>query len=370
MSNEGGGRISSYVFFVVLIGLIYLCYLLFKPFLYSIIWAAVLVTLFRPVTVRLRSLLRGRETITAVLMCIIVVLIIVGPIVSLTIILVNEAQGTYVLINNWVDSGELRALLENVQDSPFVQRLLVEVGRHEADLEGLDIQSSVLASLKQVTGFIGSHSTRIIQGFSSSFVGFVLMIFAMFYFFRDGEKALDGLVALSPLAPDAASEAFRQFVEVSKATLYGGLVVAVVQGALGGIGFHFLGLPSPVLWGSVMALLSLIPVVGAAFVWLPAALILIAQGAWIKGIILIAYGSLIVGLADNVLKPLLIGERTGLHTLLIFFSILGGLKVFGFLGFVIGPVIIAVLISFARIFRMRYGPEESAEEAPNTKPTS
>ncbi len=358
MTGNGGGKISSYVFLFVLLGLTYLCYLLFKPFLSPIIWAAVLVTLFRPVHVRLRTLLRGKETLTAVLMCALVVVIIVGPIVSLSLVLINEAQRTYDLFTEWVNSGGFKAFLDRLHEAEWVKRLVAQIGQYDKDFGSADVQRSVVSSLKDATGFIGSQSSRIIQGFSSGFLNFIFMVFALFFFFRDGEKGIRGIAAMSPLAPEAAAEGFRQFVEVSKATLYGGVVVAVVQGALGGIGFQFLGLPSPVLWGAVMALLSLIPVVGAAFVWFPAALILIVQGAWIKGVILIVYGALVVSLVDNFLKPQLIGERTGLHTILVFFSILGGLKVFGFLGFVLGPVVLAVLISFIRIFRLHYGPEE------------
>jgi predicted PurR-regulated permease PerM len=358
LASEGSGKISSYVFFIVLIVLIYLCYLLFKPFLPSIIWAIVLVTLFYPVTTRLRAWLRGRDTLAAVLMCALVLIIIVMPIVGLTLVLGREALRTYKLIEEWVASGGLDFLV-HIEESPQVQQLVTEVSRY-VDLGEIDLQANILESLKQVTTYIGSRSSRIIQSFSSSVLSFVFMIFAMFYFFRDGEKVVRGVGALSPLAPETGAEGFRQFVEVSKATLYGGVVVGAVQGFLGGLGFLFVGLPSPVLWGFVMALLSLIPVVGATFVWLPAAIILIAQGAWIKGIILIVWGVVVVGLADNFLRPMLVGERTGLHTVLVFFSILGGLKIFGFLGFVIGPVILAVLISFARIFRMQYGPQEES----------
>ncbi len=360
MTGNGNGKVSSYVFLFVLLGLVYLCYLLFKPFLSPIIWAVVLATLFHPVGVRIRRLLRCKETLAAVLMCALVIIIIVGPIVSLSFVLVNEAQRTYDLIYEWVNSGGFKTFLDRIQESDRVKQVLLEIGRHEKDFESADIQSNIVSWLKDATGFIGSQSSRIIQGFSSSFLNFIFMIFAMFYFFRDGEKAIRGIAAMSPLAPETATEGFRQFVEVSKATLYGGVVVAVVQGVLGGLGFVFLGLPSPVLWGAVMALLSLIPIVGAAFVWFPAALILMAQGAWIKGIILIVYGALVVSLVDNFLKPFLIGERTGLHTILVFFSILGGLKLFGFLGFVLGPVIIAVLISFIRIFQLHYGPQAAA----------
>lgn len=352
---QSQGRFSAYVFVLALLGLIYLCYLLFKPFLTPIIWAAVLVTLFYPVTVRLRAFLREQETLTAVLMCTLVIVIIVVPIVVLTFILTREAFRTYKLIEEWVASGGL-GVLARVQESPQVQQLLAEIGRH-VDLGEIDLESNVLESLKRVTAFIGSQSSKLIQGFSASFVGFIFMVFAMFYFFRDGERAMKGLLGLSPLTPETGAEAFRQFVEVSKATLYGGVVVALVQGFLGGLGFLILGLPSPVLWGSVMALLSLIPIVGAGFVWFPAAVILLAQGAWVRGIILLAWGFLLVGIADNLLRPMFIGERTRLHTVLVFFSILGGLRVFGFLGFVLGPVIIALLISFARIYRILYGPE-------------
>lgn len=358
MASGSNGKLSSTVFLVVLLGLLYLCYLLFKPFLVSIVWAVVLVTLFHPVTIRLRSRLGERDTVTAVLMCALVVVIIVVPIVVLTFILAREALRTYKLIEDWVAIGGLDAL-GRLEQSPRFQQILAEVG-HYADLGGIDLQQNVLESLKRATSFIGTQSSKALQSFSASFLSFIFMVFAMFYFFRDGEKAVGSVRTLSPLAPETGAEAFRQFVEVSKATLYGSVVVALVQGLLGGLGFLVLGLPSPVLWGAVMALLSLIPVVGAGFVWLPAAVILLVQGSWVKGIILLLWGFLLVGLADNVLRPMLIGERAKLHTVLVFFSILGGLKIFGFLGFVVGPVIIAILISFIRSYHVLYGRDPDA----------
>src|SRR2546423_654234 len=173
----------------------------------------------------------------------------------------------------------------------------------------------------------------------------------MYYLFRDGERLRAAVHNLLPLEDRKAHEIIERTGEVIGASVYGVLVIATIQGVLGGLAFWALGLPSPLLWGVVMIFLSMIPVAGAFVVWVPAAIYLVIMGHWGKAVVLAAWGTLAIGMVDNVLRPKLVGERTRLHELLIFFSVLGGLQVFGIIGLVLGPVIVAITIALLDVLR-------------------
>jgi predicted PurR-regulated permease PerM len=184
------------------------------------------------------------------------------------------------------------------------------------------------------------------------------MLFAMFYFFRDGEKFVGKVKRLMPLTPAQIETAFTQLRDVIQATMYGGVAIALLQGILGGLLFLIMGIPSPVFWGAVMAFLALIPIVGAFIVYVPAGLIMIFTGSVFKGVFIIAFGMLIISQTDNFLRPFLISGKTSLHPLLLFFTILGGISLFGLLGLVVGPMIAAAFTILLRVFEMKLHNEE------------
>jgi predicted PurR-regulated permease PerM len=180
------------------------------------------------------------------------------------------------------------------------------------------------------------------------------MLYLLYFFMRDGTKLLDGLVHALPFGDERERHLLERFAAVSRATIKGSLVVGIAQGAIGGILFAVLGIGAPVLWGVVMALLSIVPAVGPALVWLPAAVILIINGSLIKGIVLIGVGALIIGLVDNLLRPLLVGRDTKMPDYLILLSTLGGLTAFGIAGVVIGPIIAAFFLSVWEMAEAEY----------------
>ncbi len=173
----------------------------------------------------------------------------------------------------------------------------------------------------------------------------------MYYLFRDGERMRTAAYDMVPLSGAQAREIFDRTGEVISASVYGVLVIAVIQGVLGGLAFWVLGIPSPLLWGVVMIFLSMIPMLGSFIVWVPAAIFLAITGHWVSAVILTVWGALVIGSVDNFLRPKLVGERTRLHELLVFFSVLGGLQVFGVLGIVLGPVIVAITIALLDVLR-------------------
>jgi predicted PurR-regulated permease PerM len=183
------------------------------------------------------------------------------------------------------------------------------------------------------------------------------MIFTLYYFFKDGELLVNKVKRLMPLTPSQIKVTFRQLQDVILATMYGGVVVALVQGLIGGILFAIVGIPSAVFWGAIMAFLSVIPFVGAFIIYIPAGLILIIGGSYFKGLAVILIGSIVISQIDNVLRPFLISGRTSMHPLLLFFTILGGVYLFGLLGIVLGPLIAAVFVTLLKIFEFKLHPE-------------
>jgi predicted PurR-regulated permease PerM len=188
------------------------------------------------------------------------------------------------------------------------------------------------------------------------------VIFTMYYLFRDGHKIVNALPDVLPLERAQSEKILARTREVISASLYGVLVIAFIQGALGGLMFWILGLPSPLVWAVVMMLLSMIPMAGAFVVWVPAAIFLAVSGFWVKAIILTAWGALVIGTVDNFLRPKLVGEKTKLHELFIFFSVLGGLKVFGILGIVLGPVVLAITLALLDVFRQVEQTEDNTRQ--------
>jgi hypothetical protein len=215
--------------------------------------------------------------------------------------------------------------------------------------------------MNRVQGFSGALANRtvgVVGGVLSAVVQTLLVVFTMFYLFRDGDAIRYAAYDVLPLDRSQASDIVTRTREVVAATVYGVLVISGIQGSLGGMVFWALGLPSPLLWGVVMFFLSMIPMAGAFLVWAPAAVYLAFSGAWAKAIFLTAWGVLVVGSIDNFLSPLLVGKRTRLHELLIFFSVLGGLQVFGVLGLVLGPVTVAITLALFEVVREANRPPE------------
>jgi predicted PurR-regulated permease PerM len=189
-----------------------------------------------------------------------------------------------------------------------------------------------------------------------------ITLFALFFFFRDRREIMNGLRSLVPLSNREATEVFRRIRGMIRASILGTVVVAFVQGSLGGLMFWFLGLPAPVLWALVMSVLAMIPTLGAPVVWVPAAAFLAAQGSWGKAIILVAWGMLAVGLIDNLLYPMLVGKEMQLHTLVVFLAVIGGLFLLGASGIVLGPVVLAITLALIDILRRRTARGRDAEE--------
>ena len=333
--------------FLLFLAVVWLFYRMMAPFLVSIAWGAILVVTVQPLHVRLCKRFKSRG-IPALLMTLFVAIVIMVPMALLGFSLVGEVTDLYARVQNAVsthgaDWPDLRRL-------PLVQSLTSHL-EGIVDLSGLDINKAVLDVLGRVSSFIVSNTTGVLANIGRTIVQFLLVLLTMYYLFKDG----DGLVALMqesiPLPRARSGQIFAHITNVIRATIYAGLSVAALQGLLGGVMFWIMGVPSPVFWGAVMAVLTLIPLLGAYMVYLPAAAFLVIEGATVKGIILAAWGVGIVSQIDNFLTPMLLSGRTKLHPMLLFFSLMGGLLLFGFLGLILGPVVASVFVAVFDLYR-------------------
>jgi len=352
----------EFYIFPVLLGfagaIAYLFFIIWKPFFDPIAWAAVFAIVFNPLHRQLGDVIRSR-TLSASLSTTLVILIIVIPMVLLGIVLVAEVVKTYELVQEWFSLGKYDTLLRFFQQPDFLD--LRDRIDEIIDLKSIDLYSTVSSLMQRLSSFAVSQVTAIVQNFSQSLFSFVLMVFTLFFFFRDGNQFARFIKSIIPLPEPRQQEIVTQFAEVITATVVGDIAVGLLQGFLGGIAFWILGLPSPLFWGAFMAFLSIIPIIGAPLVYLPAGFILIIQDEIFRGVVLLIWGSIVVSQIDNFLRPILISGRTRLHTLVLFFSILGGIYVFGFLGLIMGPVIAAMIYSLINIYREQMTEQHQAE---------
>jgi predicted PurR-regulated permease PerM len=312
---------------------------LIKGFMQPIFWAVALGIVIFPAHLRIKAALVKRDTLAATSSVVLVVLIVILPLAGVAAAVAGEATALYERIN----TGEINPsrLVEWAQQQlPQVVSTLESLG-----IEPGRLREQISSSAVTVSQFVASRALAIGQNTLAIAVYFFLMLYLLFFFLRDGERMLDAAVRVLPLGDERERHLLSRFAEVSRATIKGTLVVGVAQGAIGGIAFAILGIGAPVLWGVVMALLSIIPAVGPALVWIPASILLITGGRIIAGIVLILIGTLVIGLVDNVLRPVLVGRDTRMPDYLILLSTLGGLTAFGLAGIVIGPIIAAFFLS-------------------------
>jgi predicted PurR-regulated permease PerM len=207
-----------------------------------------------------------------------------------------------------------------------------------------------LKNLQQVSTFLFNQTSNIIKGFSTFIIGFFFTLLSLYYLFKDGAHLFERLKDVIPLPFIERDLLIHRFKDMVYATIYGGILIAIIQGLLGGIIFWILGFSSPILWGTAMSFLSFIPIGGTAIVWIPAVILLFIQGAFLKGIILLFLGIFVIGMADNFLRPMFISARTKIHPLFLFFAVLGGVQVFGLIGLVMGPLIATLSLTLIEIY--------------------
>ena len=329
---------------VILALLGYLSYQIISPFLVPIAWAVVFSIVFYPVYAFISKHIKVKSIASSITVILIFV-VIIAPVSCLSIILIGELQK----VGDYTNSGGLdffRELYDKIITSPQYEKISSLIGEHN-----MPTADMIMDNMNKIGKILVENLSIRITNIISAAINFLLMIFTLFFLFRDGPGFLNKVRDYMPFSDEQKSRLTKQVKDMVASTVYGGVTVAMIQGFLGGLAFYIIGFTSPVLWGIVMSIVSFIPLLGTLGVWGPAAIYLLMRGEYLTGIGLILYGTFVIGLVDNFLRPMLIGSRTKMPTIIIFFSVLGGIEAFGIIGLIMGPLIMAVFISVFEIFR-------------------
>lgn len=323
------------------------------PFYGAVFWGSVLAIIFTPFHRRLLAVMNQRQNLAALTTLLLCLIIVILPVTIMTISLLQEGA----LVYQGIRSGQLNfgAYFQQIMGAmpPWVINVLDRLGLTNIS----ELQDMLSTGALQGSQFIAMHALSIGQNAFEFVISFGIMLYLLFFLLRDGAALSIRIKHAMPLSMEHKRHLFSKFTTVIRATVKGNVVVAAAQGTLGGIMFSFLGIQGALLWGFVMAFLSLLPAVGAGLIWMPVAIYFLFTGAVWQGVTLIAFGVLVIGLVDNILRPILVGRDTKIPDYVILISTLGGMVLFGLNGFVIGPVIAALFIAAWDLF-------SSSKEAP------
>ncbi len=354
----GTERIANAFFLLLLVTFTLGFFALLRGFFQPIFWATITGVVFLPVQNWVEERMGGRHTASALFTLLVILLVVLVPTILVAGAVADQALTLYDdLQGGQIDPGALLASLEARLPPALVASL------ERAGIASDTIQDRISDAAVAASGFIASMAVSVGQNVGRFAALFFVMLYLLFFVLRDGEKMRAKLIWALPLGDDREEDLFEKFIEVGRATIKGTLVVGVVQGTLGGIMFAILGIEGAVFWGVVMVFLSILPAVGAALVWVPAGVILMAGGAWVRGLVLLLFGAVVISLVDNILRPLLVGRDTKMPDWLILLSTLGGLTTFGISGFVIGPIIAAMFLAVWEMFGEQQAMTEEAQDA-------
>ncbi len=339
------------IFFAVFIFLLYQMAGLLATFSSALLWAAVLALALFPLYKRVVRAVKGRAGIAAGIMTFGALLMVIGPAVLLLVVLAGQAVDLYAWASELVKTGKLTEswvrvavpFLDRLQDLPF--------------LKDVDVKGLLLKGASEFSSLMAGQLGGLLRNTLLFAINLLIMLISLFFFFRDGKSFYTLVIDLLPFSQEQQRTIAKKFQDTFTAVINGVFLVALLQGIMTGIGLAVFGVPFPVLWGFLASILALLPVGGATLVWLPAAVYLYLSGSTVSSILLAVWGTVLVSLPDNFLKPLLIGRKANIPTFLLFIGILGGLRVYGFLGILAGPLVVTMLTVFVQIYR-----EEFAEQ--------
>jgi predicted PurR-regulated permease PerM len=326
------------IIFLLALGAItcWFCYLIARPFIAPAIIAAVFAIVFFPVHARLHKYIRN-QSLAALFSTLFVLLVIIIPMVMLGAAVRKELAVAYQSLSaHSAEEGGWAPYLLG-----FIDRIGGWIGRY-IDLSQYNLRGEIVSRLQQASSFLLRQLAGTVGDLVTFVVNAVIAFFILFFLFRDGRAVYRRLAVLTPLRPAQVEKLSSEVGKAITASMYGGLAVAATQGLLTSLAFWFLGLSSPFLWGMAAAIFSFVPFVGSATIWLPASIILIVSGHWIKGLIMLGWGAGVIGMADNIIRPYVISGQVNFHPLHIFIALLGGVQAFGILGLFVGPVILAI----------------------------
>lgn len=321
-------------------------YRILTPFLGPLLWAIFLAFLLHPLHVRLTRRLRNRAQWSALVLTLITLILFIGPLTALSAAFAAQVGELLRFVQTTL-ADQTRSNVLDLTNVPWIQTALVRledlVGVTAAQVRGW-IEQGASESLQWLASFGG----KVFLGAIGTMVGFVLMVFMLFFFIRDGEEMLATARELIPMASAYKARLFDHLAAVTRAMVLGTGLTALIQGTLVGIAFLIVGLPSPLVFGVIAVFASLLPFGGTALIWIPAAIVLAAQGRWGATIFMVIWGALLVSLVDNLVRPMLVSGRAKVGTLTVFIGVLGGLAAFGAIGLFLGPVVLALTIALIR----------------------
>ena len=362
-------RLQQFVFLsLLLLVTLAFCWVL-SPYFGAVFWAMILAMLFNGPFQWFKRKFKGRATLAALVTMLICLIIVVLPLALVAVSLVSDISA----LTQRINSGEIdyRTYYQQVVQAipPWVIQLADRFGLSMNNLDGL--AEKVGSAALQAGQVVTAHALSIGQNTFQFMVSFVVMLYLLFFLLRDGES-ISALIRNSvPMANPHTHYLLNKFTTVIRATVKGNVVVAVVQGALGAMALYFLGIKGAVFWGVIMAFLSLLPAVGAALVWAPVAIYLLATGQTWQGVALIFWGVVVIGMSDNVLRPILVGKDTKLPDYVVLLSTIGGMSLFGINGFVIGPTVAAMFMACWALFNYESEQEHersATSSAPGNQP--
>jgi predicted PurR-regulated permease PerM len=337
---------NTYFFLALLFGVGLVVFYIFQPFLTSIVAAAVLAALFQGTYRFFFRIFRERAGWSAAATCLVIFLIIVTPLFIVLGIAVSEANSAYHSIG---DAGGIERVVDlgvtALRSMPRSDILF-----NEQSLDTNRILSEVQQASRNILGILQAAY----QGVTGFVIWMFVTFFSLFYFLIDGKRAVAKVMSLSPLRDEYEKLLIRKFVSMSRATIKGTLLIGLIQGSIVWLAFWIAGVPSPVIWGFVSVILSVIPMVGAGIVWFPVGLIMLSLGFIWQGVFILSVGLGIISTIDNVLRPKFVGKDTQMHPLLVFFATIGGIAYFGLFGFIIGPIVLALFMALWDIYAVEF----------------
>ncbi|MCX5812859.1 MAG: AI-2E family transporter [Proteobacteria bacterium] len=330
------------MFLVTVLG--YLSYRILAPFLSAVAWAIVLSIVFYPLYSLSLKLVKWKYAASFFTLCMILLLIF-GPFSYFSYLLTQELNS----LIEYIKAGKFDTI-DKILQHPGIRKIVYKILSLLNMSEG-DLQNTITNNVSE----LGRQSIVIIKSgignVATAAIDFVFMLLSTFFFLEDGPAFLEKFSSYMPFSKKEREKLTKQVRDIVISTIYGGITVAIVQGLIGGITLSLLGVHSPVVWGLAMFITSFIPLLGTLVVWGPIAGYLFFQGLFLKGVILVLVGIFGISMADNILRPLIIKGKMKMPTLVIFFSILGGIKLFGFIGFIMGPLVLALFMSIVEVFR-------------------
>lgn len=311
-----------------------------SPFLTTLILAAILVTGTYPIYEWILKKVKNRRRLAAVIMSLAIGIVFSIVLFIFIILLSDEAVSTYQSFEVWLKSGRLNLSSVAVKASKYI------------GVPRVDIIASITQAAQAFSTNLVSQSTEFLKSIAWMILNFFLLVFTMYFFYKDGESIVAYVEKIMPVPHPYSREIFQKFKQVSLAMLYGIFLTAILQGILGGIGLAVAGIRNPIFWGTLMALFGMLPIGGTGIIWLPASIFLLAGGHYIAGIGLLIWGGLIVAFVDNLVKPIVISTQTKIYPLATFLVVIGGLLVFGLKGAIIAPMVLAAFLSFVHIYQL------------------